>query len=732
MNSHPNRYPVASLFLAGALLALTIGAGLYLQPGHGPSLAPASSPTPAAVTVLPPTALPPTPLPTPTPTSTPTPEPAPRLSAPVVSGHGVVYAEDDQLLFVANDGQQRTLAQASGVRPLAWSPDETQLLYVAFEGEPQEKLYLLDWATGQPRDLTVEFPELMAQVDGLAPDPWSPDGTRLLFFSTSTTNPVDSYLLVGFWLLDLPSGAFWPLVADGPHVDAVWVDDATVLVDGECAVPELACIGRVLLAAPSQPPTTTIQAVTLPPPYYAAAGTAEPPTHTVALQRATPWVVGEQWVAYGAYPAAGGGLPTTVLVDTSDVSATRVISGLLPLGVSPDGQLLASASCDAAVCRLAVLDVHSAQITPITPAGDARLWDLAWSPQGTYLAYSIGGAQADLAGLVLWERATGERRLLRSADENAVLTDLLWSADGCTLYAAQRDATVEEMPVSAVWSVGADWSIRQVAPAAAVDGTAPPCPASSLAGQRLIAFYGTPLGPGLGILGRTDVTTTLSQLSTQIAAYQELDPETSYLPAFHMVTTIADAYPGDDEDYNHRVDHSRIQQWIDAVRAAGGWAIVDVQPAHADLMLELALLEPLLRQPDVHLAVDPEFLMAHAEDVPGAQLGQISGQQLNQVQAWLEGIARASGQQKLLIIHQFDDRMIVDKDRLLNYAFVDLVWDSDGFGSPGPKIGDYHQYSRETGFQYGGFKIFYDYDTPVMTPGEVLQLSPVPVLVIYQ
>ena len=63
---------------------------------------------------------------------------------------------------------------------------------------------------------------------------------------------------------------------------------------------------------------------------------------------------------------------------------------------------------------------------------------------------------------------------------------------------------------------------------------------------------------------------------------------------------------------------------------------------------------------------------------------------------------------------------------------MDLVWDSDGFGGPGAKMGDYQQYAAEPGFEFGGFKLFYNYDTPVMTPAQVLGMNPRPVFVVYQ
>jgi len=66
-------------------------------------------------------------------------------------------------------------------------------------------------------------------------------------------------------------------------------------------------------------------------------------------------------------------------------------------------------------------------------------------------------------------------------------------------------------------------------------GPLPPaagCPASLLVGRRVVAFYGTPLGPGLGILGRYDITTTLALLTDQVQAYRDLDPTVETV-AFH-------------------------------------------------------------------------------------------------------------------------------------------------------------------------------------------------------
>jgi hypothetical protein len=419
---------------------------------------------------------------------------------------------------------------------------------------------------------------------------------------------------------------------------------------------------------------------------------------------------------------------TTILVDTTGITASRVITNFYARTWSPDGRLLAGSTGN----DLVVADAFSGQVVPMSLGEQAGYQDIAWSPGGSYLAYSLLGPDATPGELMLWDRAMGEHRLLMPGSETGPFTHLHWSPDGCYLYLVQQKDLAFD-PIDVIWGIGPDWGQHwRVVPSTSDDAERPPCPTSALPGRRLIAYYGSPMGPGLGILGRNNITNTLTQLYEQIAPYEELDPDVEYIPVFHMVTTVADAYAGGDGDYNHRVPHDVIMRWVEAIRVVSGWAIVDVQPAHAELSTELDWIDPMLRETDVHLAVDPEFMMTSDVEIPGTHLGRITGPQINWLQARLEQIVRATGQRKMLVIHQFDDRMVGQKEQILDYPLVDLVWDADGFGSASPKIGDYRQYSRETGFEFGGFKIFYRYDYQVMTPEQVLALDPQPALVIYQ
>ena len=729
----------------------------------------------------------PAPIPTPLPTSTIIPTPTPiSVSAPSLSSAGrLAYVEGGRLVVAGPDGSTVTLAEGSvdsAALPLLWSPSGSRLLYAtAGQNEGQAEAYhVWDGATGQVLHLNQELPHLMAAVRGVPESPWSPDSKYLLFLSSTTETPEDSLLLSSYWVVDVETRRFWRAVEKGAGLRASWVTTRTLLyvehqdagartlhlIDVDPAIATLTGTldlplsgngGYALspdqryLARIERPDGSSSQMRVASLPGHPPLALPAQPTDTVPLERAPLWSPDGRWIAYSALRPGSDDADQrgteerthTVLVDTTGISPTRIISDLLPQAWAPDGRLLAGSTCQGSGCGLAVADVRSKRIVTITSSLQAQLVDVAWSPQGVYLAYSQTDPDAGANRLALWDRVTGEHRPLVPGDEAHSFTDLQWTPDGCHLYFAQRGRWAKgRRPIEAIWGLGPHWEHRwQVAPLDPVDpahlADGPlPCPPSPLEGRRLISFYGTSLGPGLGIVGRYNITTTLDLLSEQIQVYRELDAEAEtdveIIPGLHMVTTIADAFPGGDGDYNHRVSHDVTRPWIDGVRAAGGWAVLDIQPSHADLDTELSLIEPLLQEKDVHLAIDPEFVMRDAAQIPGSHLGQMTGPQINQAQAWLDQIARATGQRKLLIIHQFEDRMIGQKEDILHYPLVDLVWDADGFGGSGSKVADYRQYRDETGFEYGGFKIFYRYDTPVMTPEQVLALEPPAAVVIYQ
>lgn len=256
-------------------------------------------------------------------------------------------------------------------------------------------------------------------------------------------------------------------------------------------------------------------------------------------------------------------------------------------------------------------------------------------------------------------------------------------------------------------------------------------PGPYLETYRLVTFYGSPPGPTLGVLGAAPREAITERLRDVAAHYQDLSTDRYVLPTFHIVVTIADPTPGRSGNYNHYLDGDLLEEWITAAGDEGVAVILDVQPGYGDVLAEVERLRRYLYRPHVHLALDSEFTMDGGA-IPGQSLGRLFPHQINPVQAMLNEIALEIGINKVLIIHQFDDVMIVDKEDIVDFPHVELVFDADGFGNPEGKRNDYVQYAGEPGFEYGGFKLFYDWDWPLMAPADVMSLEPRPAIIIYQ
>jgi hypothetical protein len=248
---------------------------------------------------------------------------------------------------------------------------------------------------------------------------------------------------------------------------------------------------------------------------------------------------------------------------------------------------------------------------------------------------------------------------------------------------------------------------------------------------RLVTYYGSPLGWGLGVLGESPRDEMFRELRNLTGYYQSLSTDGRVaVPTFHMVTSVANAYP---PDYRHHVDRGVIANWIDYANANGAAVIIDIQPGRADIMAEFNRIRDFLYYPHVHLAIDPEYAM-NEEQVPLQQIGQVSAETINALQAELSQIAGEIGVNRVLIVHQFKDSMIIDKANIQNFPQVEVVIDMDGYGSPGPKLRNYFQYAAEPGKDYLGIKLFFRdiWDNPLLTPEEVLGLQPIPALIVYQ
>jgi hypothetical protein len=130
-----------------------------------------------------------------------------------------------------------------------------------------------------------------------------------------------------------------------------------------------------------------------------------------------------------------------------------------------------------------------------------------------------------------------------------------------------------------------------------------------------------------------------------------------------LLATIAAAAPGDDGKYIIRQDAKVIDRYPPRGAQGEGAAAARHPAGHADFLTEARKLERWLKEPDVGLALDPEWKTPGAQ--PGSVIGSVSSQEVNAVSEWLSRIVRRRNlPEKLFVVHQFTNDMIRDKGRV--------------------------------------------------------------------
>jgi len=250
--------------------------------------------------------------------------------------------------------------------------------------------------------------------------------------------------------------------------------------------------------------------------------------------------------------------------------------------------------------------------------------------------------------------------------------------------------------------------------------------------NRVVSFYGAPQADALGILGIGPPGRAARKLRRVARRYRR--PGRPVLPAFELIGVIALAAPGNDGNYRARQSKRTIRRYLRVARRHDYLLLLDIQPGRSDFLREVKALKPFLRKPDVSIALDPEWRMRRGQ-VPGEVIGHVTAGEVNRVTAYMARMIRRLGlPEKMLLIHQFTPDMVRKKGRLRDRPGIDLVLNSDGFGTAAAKRAKYRQLApRARSPFHRGFKLFYEEDTGLMKPGQVLKLRPRPVdLVIYE
>ena len=263
----------------------------------------------------------------------------------------------------------------------------------------------------------------------------------------------------------------------------------------------------------------------------------------------------------------------------------------------------------------------------------------------------------------------------------------------------------------------------------------PHTPQPFLDKHRVVSYYGNPLAAQMGIVGEHEPPEVLRRLRAQTEVYQRLSPDRKVVPAIHFIYAVAQGHPGQEGLYLLHMKDELVRQWVDLTRENGMLLFLDIQFGRSTIDREFTHVAPYLKEPHVHLALDPEFAWAPNE-YPHVDIGSLDGATINRTQELLEQFIQEHRlPNKILIVHQFRPDMLTNKASIRPSEWVETVIDADGFGPRNVKLGQWNQVIRGDNVERAGIKLFYKQDAQIdrlWTEEEVMALSPTPLIIIYQ
>ena len=313
-------------------------------------------------------------------------------------------------------------------------------------------------------------------------------------------------------------------------------------------------------------------------------------------------------------------------------------------------------------------------------------------------------------------------------------TALYWDPEE-TVGWAESGATLEEQAegMSEVWVVGAvpdsdRWWLE-------VNLLGPELPGGGrtmFPDRRLVAFYGATHTGVLGVLGEQGPAEGLERMAPYLEEYAADGVPT--IPTFEIIATLATARAGRDGDYSGEISVEDLLPWVEFAAREGVYVVLDLQPGRTDFLTQAKYYEELLALPHVGLALDPEWRLK-PNQVHLRQIGSVDAAEVNAVADWLAELVRAERlPQKLFMVHQFRFTMIRNRSTISTPPELAVLIHMDGQGPLATKYetwGALTAGTEEQGWHWG-WKNFFDEDSPLATPEQVLELSPLVVFVSYQ
>ena len=255
--------------------------------------------------------------------------------------------------------------------------------------------------------------------------------------------------------------------------------------------------------------------------------------------------------------------------------------------------------------------------------------------------------------------------------------------------------------------------------------------------NRIVAYYGNFYSKQMGVLGEYSEEVVLEKLRAEVAVWEAADPATPVVPAIEYIDVTAQGSAGKDGKYRLRMPDTQIDKALEMAKKVDGIVILDIQVGLSTVQEEMPHLDKYWAEPAVHLALDPEFAM-HNGTPPGRVIGTMSAEDVNWAAHYLAKIVRDNNlPPKILVIHRFTEEMLTGYKRIRPLPEVQIVVQMDGWGFAAKKINTYNMVVYPEPVQFGGLKLFYKNDTKeepsrLLTPQEILRLTPSPIFIQYQ
>ena len=264
-----------------------------------------------------------------------------------------------------------------------------------------------------------------------------------------------------------------------------------------------------------------------------------------------------------------------------------------------------------------------------------------------------------------------------------------------------------------------------------------PLPGAILPQKRIVAYYGNPLSKRMGALGEFPKDEMLKKLKSEVAKWEKADPSLPVQPALHLIAVVAQGSPGKAGKYRLFMTNDLVNQVYGWAKEAGAILFIDIQTGHDDIRTVLPQFEWILKNPDVHLGMDPEFNLISSKAKPGKKIGTYDAADINFASNYLkELVQKYKLPPKVFTVHRFTRNGVTNSNKIILHREVQIVMHMDGWGAPWLKRDSYKDYIVAEPVQFTGFKLFYHNDTkkgdPLMTPQDLLKLNPKPIYIQYQ